>query len=160
MVSQHPRGPKSLIVKLGSEIGDFRFWEIEAAPLHPQHPRERVGGRSPHPFPWVLGRQGAIWNQKSQQCQARLLKIRNIGPRGCGSCAFAGPFFEPDPFKGILGTTLAKNNPKQQKLKQKWLFPQKLNSAELKGPRQILRIRPETFHCGPELGLKRSQTKP
>ena len=35
-----------------------------------------------------------------------------------------------------------------------------LCSAELKGPRKLLRIRPEIFDFEPELGLKRGQTKP
>jgi hypothetical protein len=34
------------------------------------------------------------------------------------------------------------------------------NSVELKGPRQLLRIRPEIFDFEPGLGLKRGQTKP
>ncbi len=33
-------------------------------------------------------------------------------------------------------------------------------SAELKGPRQIVRIRPQTFDFEPESGLKLGQTKP
>ena len=33
-------------------------------------------------------------------------------------------------------------------------------SAELKGPRNLLRIRPEIFDFEPDLGLKRGQTKP
>ncbi len=34
------------------------------------------------------------------------------------------PFFEPDPFKGVLGQTLAKNRPKTTKHKPKMiLFP-------------------------------------
>ncbi len=34
------------------------------------------------------------------------------------------------------------------------------NSAELKGPRKFLRIRPEIFDLEPDLGLKLSQAKP
>ena len=33
-------------------------------------------------------------------------------------------------------------------------------SAELKGPRQLVRIRPEIFDFEPDLGLKLGQTKP
>ena len=35
-----------------------------------------------------------------------------------------------------------------------------LHSAELKGPRKLLRIRPGIFDLEPDLGLKLGQTKP
>ncbi len=38
--------------------------------------------------------------------------------------------------------------------------PVECDSAELQGPRKLLRIRPEIFDFEPGLGLKRSQTKP
>ncbi len=40
------------------------------------------------------------------------------------------------------------------------IYPDPGHSAQLKGPRTFLRIRPGIFDFGPDLGLKLGQTKP
>ena len=48
-------------------------------------------------------------------------------------------FFEPDPFKGVLGPTLAKNRPKTAKHKTKMIiFPGGLSASELSNPNQLV----------------------
>ena len=49
------------------------------------------------------------------------------------------------------------NNDKNLKTQQK---QSEYDSAELKGPRKLLRIRPGIFDFEPDLGLKLGQTKP
>ena len=71
------------------------------------------------------------------------------------------PFFKPGP----LGTFLAVTDPPMAHTRKAGLalFGEGVantRSAELKGPRKLLRIRPGIFDFEPELGLKRSQTKP
>ncbi len=98
--------------------------------------------------PCASGRRGAVRTPKNIRFPARLVNIKDFGTVFlCMLC------------------TLQARNAKWPSRSTCWgsaahgeLF--KRNSAEQNRPRTLLRIRPGIFDFEPELGLKRSQTKP
>ncbi len=57
-----PGVPNLLFLRVGPEIVDLLEFK---RPPPPQNLREGLGGFAAHPFPWALGRQGAVWIPKT-----------------------------------------------------------------------------------------------
>ncbi len=113
----------------------------------------KVWGFAPDLFPQVFERGGAVSTPKIDDFRPRSKTIRSKGPLGNHPCA--GVIHVPTWMtvsRDDGGTRVARRSRKLQCCN--------LYSAELKGPRTLLRIRPEIFDVEPGFGLKLGQTKP